>query len=128
MSTDLVEQINARLREEIRRIGLTLAAAARAAGEVSPQRIKDVVSGKQRCPVDLLSRLDGAGVDTHYVLTGRREPSCADEGRPSPAAENALLQAFRAASPSGRKALLAMSLALAEKVEGTDDNTGTRSE
>ena len=41
------------------------------AGEKSPQRMKDVVSGKQRCPSDLLARLDGVGVDVLYVLTGR---------------------------------------------------------
>lgn len=72
MSTDLVEKINARLRDEIEQAGMSLAEAARAAGEKSPQRVKDVVSGKQRCPIDLLARLDGTGVDVFYVLTGKR--------------------------------------------------------
>lgn len=49
-----------------------MADAARAAGEKSPQRVKDVVSGKQRCPSDLLAKLDGTGVDVFYVLTGKR--------------------------------------------------------
>ena len=72
MSTDSVEIIHVRLREELDRLGLSLAEAARVAGEKSPQRVKDVVSGKQRCPSELLARLDGSGVDVLYVLTGRR--------------------------------------------------------
>ncbi len=115
MSTDLVELISIRLRAEIARIGLSLAAAARAAGEASPQRIKDVVSGKQRCPVDLLARLDGTGIDAFYVLTGRREAD--EDGLPSglTSEEHALLNAFRAATPLGRRALAGVAHALAEK-------------
>lgn len=75
MSTESVEIIHLRLREEIERLGLSLAEAARLAGEKSPQRIKDVVSGKQRCPSDLLTRLDNVGVDVLYVLTGRHAVS-----------------------------------------------------
>ncbi len=51
------------------------------AGEKSPQRVKDVVSGKQRCPSDLLARLDGAGVDALYVLTGRRSVAYASHAQ-----------------------------------------------
>lgn len=117
MSTDSVEKINDRLREEFVRLGFTLAAAARAAGETTSQRIKDVVSGKQRCPIDLLARLDGIGVDIFYVITGRRQDG---EERADAALgedERALLAAFRSSSASGKRALKAMGEALAERRE-----------
>ena len=72
MSTDDVENIPRRLREELKLRGLTLAEAARRAGEEKSQRLKDVVSGKQKCPIDLLARLIPLGVDAQYILTGRR--------------------------------------------------------
>lgn len=72
MSNEDVENIHLRLRAELERLGLSLAAASRAAGESSPQRLKDVMSGKQKCPVDLIARLAIAGVDLIYVLTGER--------------------------------------------------------
>jgi hypothetical protein len=72
MSMNDVDNIPARLRGEFDRLGLPLAHASRAAGENSPQRLKDVVSGKQRCPVDLLARLEPLGVDIFYVVTGKR--------------------------------------------------------
>jgi hypothetical protein len=67
----MVEKISERLREEISSQGISLAEAARIAGEAGPQRIKDIVSGKQRCPSDLLARLAGT-VDVAYILTGVR--------------------------------------------------------
>ncbi|SFT54831.1 Phage repressor protein C, contains Cro/C1-type HTH and peptisase s24 domains [Halomonas saccharevitans] len=67
----MVEEIPSRLREELNRLNLSMAAAARNAGESSSQRLKDVLSGRQKCPVDLLARLESLGVDIFYVLTGR---------------------------------------------------------
>ncbi|THF62189.1 hypothetical protein [Pseudothauera rhizosphaerae] len=114
MSTDLVEQINLRLREEIARAGLTLAAAARAAGEASPQRMKDVAAGKQRCPIDLLARLDGTGIDVLYVLTGRRGPGNRPISATFSADEDILIDTFRATTPAGRTALTSVARALQE--------------
>lgn len=121
MSTSSVEKINVRLREEILRLDLTLAGAARAAGESTPQRIKDVVSGKQRCPVDLLARMDGIGVDIFYVITGRRQDGDGPADGMLGNDERALLAAFRSSSASGKRALKAMGEAL---VEGASRNTG----
>lgn len=121
MPTNSVENISDRLREEILRLGLTLAAAARAAGESTPQRIKDVVSGKQRCPVDLLARMDGIGVDIFYVITGRRQDGDGLVDGTLGNDERALLAAFRSSSASGKRALKAMGEAL---VEGASRNTG----
>jgi hypothetical protein len=91
MSSDAVEYIHVRLREEIDRCGMSLAAASRAAQESSPQRLKDVVSGRQKCTADLIARLIPLGVDSHYVLTGQR-PAGAITSE-----EIRLLELFRAA-------------------------------
>ncbi|WP_418647255.1 hypothetical protein ACNQFN_18845 [Thauera butanivorans] len=116
MSTDSVDSIHLRLREEIDRVGLSLAAAARAAGESSPQRIKDVVSGKQRCPSDLLARLNGTGVDIFYVLTGQRS----DEAPAAPAnpREKALLDNYRHSPDAGKDAIERTASALAQSAAG----------
>lgn len=87
MSTELVEEIHVRLREEIDRLGISLAEAARSAGEKSPQRIKDVVSGKQRCPAELLARLEGIGVDIFYVITGKKQVVYSQAEARGPSAE-----------------------------------------
>ncbi|MCL2076045.1 MAG: helix-turn-helix domain-containing protein [Betaproteobacteria bacterium] len=89
MSTDSVENFAFRLREEIDSRRMSLADAARAAGEPGLQRIKDVVSGKQRCPIDLLARLADV-VDVLYILTGERGGAVSPD-------EHELLTLYRAA-------------------------------
>ena len=75
MSTGIGEDITLRLREEIQRLGLSQAKVATLAGEKNPHRIKAVLSGRQKCPPDLLGALTEIGVDTIYVLTGRQTKS-----------------------------------------------------
>ncbi len=70
MSIGSVENIPQRLRDELTRLGLSQAEASRRSGESSPQRLKDVLAGRQRCPADLVARLATIGVDYSYVLTG----------------------------------------------------------
>ncbi|MCY1345809.1 hypothetical protein D9M68_325430 [compost metagenome] len=107
MSNDLVEGIPSRLREEIERLGLSMAAASRAAGESSPQRIKDVMGGKQKCPIDLLARLGGIGVDLIYVLMAERWSS-GQSSKPSLAPdEELMLETYRGLVPAKKKQLLA---------------------
>ena len=108
MSTDSVENFAFRLREEIDSRGISLADAARAAGEPGLQRIKDVVSGKQRCPIELLSRLAGV-VDVFYVLTGQRsgvEKSLARD-------EEILLDNFRNCQEPDKEAIFRTAAAFA---------------
>ncbi|MDT8905142.1 MULTISPECIES: hypothetical protein [Pseudomonas] len=104
MSIDLVGYIHVRLREEIDRCGFSLAAASRAAGESSPQRLKEVVSGRQKCPADLVAKLAVIGVDAQYVLIGERgqavKPSLAPD-------EEMLLESYRALDVAGKKRMLA---------------------
>jgi hypothetical protein len=104
VSTDLVEHLHLRLREEIDRCGLSLAAASRAAGETSPQRLKEVVSGRQKCPADLVAKLLVIGVDAQYVLIGER----AQAGKPQMAPdEEMLLDGYRALDAASKKRMLA---------------------
>ncbi|MDR2259549.1 MAG: helix-turn-helix domain-containing protein [Azoarcus sp.] len=113
MSTDLVEKISERFREEITSHGMSLAEAARIAGEPGPQRIKDIVSGKQRCPSDLLARL-AETVDVLYVLTGVRKE------KPVPRRVDALIDNYEHLSEEDKRALerLAFSLAKQKVMEG----------
>lgn len=104
MSIDLVGYIHVRLREEIDRCGLSLAAASRAAGESSPQRLKEVVSGRQKCPADLVAKLVVIGVDAQYVLVGERAQITKPSLTPD---EEMLLEAYRALDVADRKRTLA---------------------
>ncbi|MDR8389050.1 hypothetical protein FHJ31_09370 [Pseudomonas sp. Fig-3] len=104
MSIDLVGYIHVRLREEIDRCGLSLAAASRAAGESSPQRLKEVVSGRQKCPADLVAKLVVIGVDAQYVLVGERAQIAKPPLTPD---EEMLLEAYRALDVGDRKRMLA---------------------
>ena len=74
MSSDLDCGITHRLREEVSRLGLSFASAAAAIGDSNRMRMKNVLSGNQRCPSDVLARLAPMGVDVVYVLTGIRMP------------------------------------------------------
>lgn len=107
MSTDLVELIHVRLREELDRCGLKLAAASRAANEVSPQRLKDVVSGRQKCPADLIAKLIVTGVDAMYVLTGVRTQGVQSKLTSD---EEVLLEEYRALDRASKKRVLASML------------------
>lgn len=74
MSSVLVEELHERIRLELKRLGLSLAAASRAIGEEdNMQNLKDVVNGRKRCPAEFVGKLAGIGVDAVYVLTGQRQ-------------------------------------------------------
>jgi hypothetical protein len=107
VSSDLVEHIHVRLREEIERCGLSLAAASRIAGESSPQRLKDVVSGRQKCSADLVAKLMVIGVDAAYILTGERAQTVLSNLAPD---EEVLLEGYRALDASSKKRMLATML------------------
>ncbi|AVU75458.1 hypothetical protein CRX69_09665 [Pseudomonas rhizophila] len=81
-----------------------MAAASRAAGESSPQRLKEVVSGRQKCPADLVAKLVVIGVDAQYVLVGERAQIAKPPLTPD---EEMLLEAYRALDVGDRKRMLA---------------------
>jgi transcriptional regulator with XRE-family HTH domain len=68
-----VENFHERLREELERLGLKVAEAARATGDPSGQGLRDVVNGRKRLTAELLARLIPLGVNERYVLTGLRD-------------------------------------------------------
>lgn len=63
-----------RLREAMSDRGMTIDAFAELLGE-KPQRVKDVLRGKQRAPEALLAAMQRQGFDVGYVLTGIRSSS-----------------------------------------------------
>ena len=68
----LSEHIVQRFSQEVNRTELSICELARQIGEPHPQRIRDVMRGKQRLPADLLARAATVGIDTLYVITGQR--------------------------------------------------------
>lgn len=63
---------------------MSLASASRQMGEKSPQRLKDVVAGRQKCPAELVAKLHGIGVDIFYVLTAEKRPGLTVAGSSPP--------------------------------------------
>lgn len=100
MSTVDGENITPRLREELQRLGLSQAKAAANAGEKSPHRVKAVLSGRQKCPPDLMASFAAMGVDIMFVLTGDR--STRDT---PPAASSIPLYDLEAAAGDGKDVL-----------------------
>lgn len=74
-----MEEIHDRLREALNRQGISLVAAAKAAGEKNPQGLRDVVTGRKRLTADLLARLAATGIDARYVLTGQQPHQLAED-------------------------------------------------
>ena len=107
MSSDFVEGIHVRLREELDRLGLKMAEAARAMGEESSQGLRDVCSGRKRASAELIAKLAGIGADAMYVLTGKSAESNRAISHDLPPDEQLLLEAYRGLTAAARKALLA---------------------
>lgn len=65
-----MDLFHVRLREQISALGYSMAEASRQMGESSPQRLNDVVNGRQKIPTEMLASAARIGVDIFYVLTG----------------------------------------------------------
>lgn len=73
MSTVSVENIHIRIRDELERLSLSMAEAARRMQEESSQGLRDVCAGRKRASAELIGKLAVIpGLDVLYVLTGRR--------------------------------------------------------
>lgn len=107
MSSDFVEEIHVRLREELDRLGLKMAEAARAMGEESSQGLRDVCSGRKRASAELMAKLAGIGADVMYVLTGKPSEPNRAISHDLPPEEQLLLEAYRGLPVAARRALLA---------------------
>lgn len=72
------DHIGTRIRDVIFQKGLTIEQFASLLDD-KPQRVKDVLRGKQRAPADMLQALVSLGdVDVQYVLTGIRIDAAPD--------------------------------------------------
>lgn len=128
-----MEEIHIRLRDELERLGLSMAEAARVIGEDSSQGIRDVCSGRKRASAELVAKLSVAGVDVLYTLTGQRasqstasaeayQPLLSASMNQPPATvaaylsyeEAALLDNYRNSPPEGQAAIKTTSAAFAQ--------------
>lgn len=112
-----------RLREERERLGLTQPALGEAAG-TTKQTVFSWESGKSAPGGFQLSALANAGVDVLYVLTAQR----AGGVKPAPALspeEATLLEYFRSASPSVRRAAMGALLGAASVGGMTQTQSGS---
>jgi transcriptional regulator with XRE-family HTH domain len=65
-----------RFKEELKRLNISGAEAARRLGEKNRNRMTDVLGGRVRMPAELLaSAVQVLGMDGSYVLTGQRSIS-----------------------------------------------------
>lgn len=120
MTTDTVEQIHIRLREEVERCGYTLASAARAIGDSSSQNLRDVVTGRKKCSAELVARLTVIGVDISHILTGIR----AEQTSTLKPEESALLNKYRSLPETDQLTVQRTVTALAATIGGTEtDNS-----
>ena len=67
-----MEEIHERFRAELDRLGLSMAAAARAMGDPDAQGLRDACSGRKRITAEMLAKTVPLGVDAIFVLTGQR--------------------------------------------------------
>ena len=94
MSSDFVESIHIRLRDELKRLNLSMAEAARQIEEDDSQGLRDVCIGRKRATAGLIAKLSMIeGLDVYYVLTGQRVGSVTTLS----ARESALVENYRAA-------------------------------
>ncbi len=100
MSTGDVENIHIRIRQELERLGLSLAEAARRMGEADSQGVRDVCSGRKRVTAEFLAKLVEIQGDVLFVLTGKRlpasRPTCNDH------TDTVILLQNRGIYPDGR--------------------------
>jgi len=97
---NLSTAITQRFTEELEQLGMPITEAARRMGESHPQRIRDVIRGRQGLPSDMLSRASTIGVDVMYVVSGTRTP------KPLNGNERALLENYRAVAKQERAQLV----------------------
>jgi transcriptional regulator with XRE-family HTH domain len=72
MSTVFEEILRMRVREELERLGLSQAQAARRMGENEYAGLRDVCNGRKRATAEFVYKLNSIGVDVSYIFTGER--------------------------------------------------------
>lgn len=95
--------IHVRLKNELKRLGVKPADAAKAIGESDSQGLRDVLGGRKRLTAEMLASLGKTGVNVLHVLF--------DDSVPPPsevlsADERQLIALFRSASLTGKAAAI----------------------
>lgn len=124
MSSEIVEELHIRLRNELDRLGLSMAEAARRIDEEDSQGLRDVCSGRKRASAELVAKLATTGADVLYILTGVRSGVAPVLGVEEERAgysvevlsreEQALLDNYRHCPKDGQEAIKATSAAFAK--------------
>ena len=107
-----MEAIHERLRAELDRLDLSLAAAARAMGEPDAQGLRDACTGRKRVTAEMLARAVPLGVDAMYVLTGQRLQPVESTLTPE---ERALLDNYQHSDEEARRSARLVLNALAQR-------------
>lgn len=108
-----MEDLHIRLKEEIDRLGLSMAEAARRMGENDSQELRDVCSGRKRASAALMAKIATAdiGADVLYILTGQRGVAPAPALKPD---EEILLDNYRHCDQEGKLLLEKSSIRYAQ--------------
>lgn len=73
MSIEIEQLLRERFKEELKRLNLSGAEAARRLNEKNGDRMKSMLGGRIRIPADVLANaVQVLGMDGSYVLTGQR--------------------------------------------------------
>lgn len=107
-----MEEIHERLRAELERLDLSLAAAARAMGDSDAQGLRDACSGRKRVTAEMLAKTVPLGVDAMFVLTGQRMLPVESTLTPE---EQALLDNYKHSDDASRAAARRVLDALAQR-------------
>ena len=115
-----MELIHDRLKAELSAKGLSALQASKAAGLSDSQSLRDVLGGRKRLTAELLGALVLAvGVDGTYVLTGQRSAGVLNPE------ERTMLDYFRGASPTARRAAMGALLGAASPSMGQITQSGS---
>lgn len=97
-----MENLHIRLKEEIDRLGLSMAETARQMGESDSQELRDVCSGRKRASAALVAKIaiSEIGADVLYILTGSRGSTPALNPR-----QKALLDNYDNTTEEGKKVI-----------------------
>lgn len=109
-----MENLHIRLKEELERLGISMAEAARLMGDENSQALRDICSARKRAGAEVMAKLAVAniGADVLYILTGTR--STPVESQLSPRAQ-ALLVNYEATDDAGKKHIEAAASLLSQR-------------
>jgi transcriptional regulator with XRE-family HTH domain len=120
LQTDYAENIHKRIQSELKKLGISMAEAARRIGESDSQGLRDVCAGRKRASAELIAKLMLIeGINIRYILTGEdmlnKEKSYDNSVCILTIEEMAILSSYRLASETGKRVIAAACSILAEE-------------